>query len=91
MENRLLLKSYAQDSKGLKDLDEFFFFFPSAHAEPSVASFFRCAPIRGSMVNLLIYLADQLTRGFQSADDQFQALQTQATEGFQSMVPSFKS
>jgi hypothetical protein len=29
-------------------------------------------------------LADQLTRGFQSADDQFQALQTQVTEGFQS-------
>jgi hypothetical protein len=33
------------------------------------------------MVNLLIYLADQLTRGFQSGDNQFQALQTQA-KGF---------
>jgi hypothetical protein len=37
------------------------------------------------VVNLLIYLADQLTREFQSADDQFQALQNQVTEGFQSM------
>jgi hypothetical protein len=42
-------------------------------------------------VNLLIYLVDQLARGFQSMDYQFQALQTQATEGFQSMVPDFKS
>jgi hypothetical protein len=40
-------------------------------------------------VNPLIYLANQLTRGFQSADNQFQALQTQATESFQSMVPDF--
>jgi hypothetical protein len=43
------------------------------------------------MANLLIYLADQLTRGFQSADNQVQALQTQVTEAFQSMVPGFKS
>jgi hypothetical protein len=43
------------------------------------------------MVNLLIYLADQLTKGFQFADNQFQALQTQATEGFQFVVPGFKS
>jgi hypothetical protein len=42
-------------------------------------------------VNLLIYLVDQLIRGFQSADNQFHALQNQATEGFQSMVPGFKS
>jgi hypothetical protein len=33
-------------------------------------------------VNLLINLADQLTKGFQSTDNQFQALQTQAIEGF---------
>jgi hypothetical protein len=32
-----------------------------------------------------------LTRGFQSVDDQFQALRTQAAKGFQSMVPGFKS
>jgi hypothetical protein len=33
-------------------------------------------------VNLLIYLADQLLRGCQSADNQFQALQNQEIEGF---------
>jgi hypothetical protein len=44
-------------------------FFPPAHVEPSVASFFISAPIRGSMVNPLIYLPDQLTEGFQSADN----------------------
>jgi len=30
-------------------------------------------------MNLLIYLADQLIRGYQFADNQFQALQNQAT------------
>jgi hypothetical protein len=65
--------------------------FPPAHAEPSVASFFGSALVRGSMANLLIYPADQLTRGFQSADNQVQALQTQVTEVFQSMALSFKS
>jgi len=33
-------------------------------------------------VNLLIYLADQLLRGCQYADNQVQALQNQAIEGF---------
>jgi hypothetical protein len=33
-------------------------------------------------VNLLIYLVDQLLRGCQSVDNQFQALQNQETEGF---------
>jgi hypothetical protein len=33
-------------------------------------------------VNLLIYLVDQLLRGCQSTDNQVQALQNQATEGF---------
>jgi hypothetical protein len=33
-------------------------------------------------VNLLIYLADQLFRGCQSANNQFQALQNQEIEGF---------
>jgi len=59
--------------------------FPLDQAEHSVASFFRSAPVRGLVVNLLICLADLLPRGFQSADDQFQALQTQETKGFQSM------
>jgi hypothetical protein len=34
------------------------------------------------VVNLLIYLADQLLRGCQYADNQVQALQNQAIEGF---------
>jgi len=54
--------------QGSQDLDEL---FPPAHAEPSVASFFRSALVRGSVVNLLIYLADQLTRGFQYVNNQF--------------------
>jgi hypothetical protein len=62
-----------------QDLDEL---FPPAYAKPSVASFFISSPVIGSVTNPLIYLADQLTRGFQSTDNQFHALQTQATEGF---------
>jgi hypothetical protein len=42
-----------------QDLDEL---VPPAHAEPSVASFFRSAPVRGSVVNPLICLEEQLTR-----------------------------
>jgi hypothetical protein len=34
------------------------------------------------VVNLLIYLADQLLRGCQSADNQFKALQNQEIEDF---------
>jgi hypothetical protein len=34
------------------------------------------------VVNLLIYLANQLLRGCQSADNQFQALQNQEIEDF---------
>jgi hypothetical protein len=34
------------------------------------------------VVNLLIYLADQLLKGCQSADNQVPALQYQVTEGF---------
>jgi hypothetical protein len=34
------------------------------------------------VVTLLSYLADQLLRGCQSADNQFQALQNQEIEGF---------
>jgi hypothetical protein len=71
-----------------KDSDEL---FSSAHAESSVASFFGSTPVKGSIANLPFYLADQLTRGFQSADNQVQAFQTQVTKVFQSMVPDFKS
>lgn len=38
--------------------------------------------VRGSVVNPLIYLADQLLRGCQSVDNQFQALQNQEIEDF---------
>jgi hypothetical protein len=65
--------------------------FPPTHVEPSVACFFGSAPVRGLVANLLIYLADHLTRGFQFVDNQVQALQTQVAEVFQSMVPGFKS
>jgi hypothetical protein len=71
-----------------QDLDEL---FSLAHAEPFVAYFFGSAPVRGLMANLIFYLADQLTKGFQSANNQVQALQTQVTKVFQSMVPGFKS
>jgi hypothetical protein len=37
------------------------------------------------VVTLLTRLPDQLTKGFQSTDDQFQALETQVTEGVQSL------
>jgi hypothetical protein len=66
-------------SKYLDDL------IPPAHAEPSVASFFRSAPVKGSVVNLFTRLVGQLIRGFQFVDDQFQALQTQVTEVVQSL------
>jgi hypothetical protein len=45
-------------------------------------------------VNLLIYLTDQLLRGCQSADNQFQALQNQAIEDFSvhgSWLPELKA
>jgi hypothetical protein len=51
-----------------QDLDELILL---AHVKPSVAYFFIFASVRGSMVNLITYLIDQLTRRFQSADDQF--------------------
>jgi len=86
LENRMLLKSYAQIQRS-QDLYEL---ISPTHAEPSVASFFRSAPIRGLVVNLLIRLADQLTKGFQYAYDQFQALQTQVTEGVQSLHSRFQ-
>jgi hypothetical protein len=53
-----------------QDLDEL---FPSS-----------CRAFCSILLQIYTSLADQLTRGFQSADDQFQALQTQVAEGFQS-------
>jgi hypothetical protein len=54
---------------------------------PSSCIAFRCIllrsiTVRGSVVNLLFYLADQLLRRCQSVDNQVQALQNQATKGF---------
>jgi hypothetical protein len=46
------------------------------------------------MVTLLSYLADQLFRGCQSVDNQFQALQNQETEGFSvrgSLLPELEA
>jgi hypothetical protein len=65
-------------------------FFPSSCIAFRSISL-RSASVRDSVVNLLIYLADQLLRGCQSADNQFQALQNQEIEGFQPMVPDFLS
>jgi len=45
----------------------------SAHTESSVTFSSRSAPARDSVVNLLYHLADHLSRGFLSADDQFWA------------------
>jgi hypothetical protein len=42
----------------------------------------KSVSVRGSVVNLLYYLPDQLLRGCQSADNQVQALKNQVTEGF---------
>jgi hypothetical protein len=44
-----------------------------------------CRAFRSILLQICTSLADQLTRGFQSAADQFQTLQTQVTKGFQSM------
>jgi len=46
---------------------------PSAHTESSVTSSSRSAPTRDLMVNLLYHLADHLSRGFLSGNDQFRA------------------
>jgi hypothetical protein len=65
-------------------------FFPSSCIAFHSISL-RSASVRGSVVNLRSYLTDQLLRGCQSADNQFQALQNQEFEVVQSMVPGFLS
>jgi hypothetical protein len=69
----------AKISKGLRIWDEIF--------PPSLCIAFGSislisTSVRGSMMNLLIYLADQLLWACQSADNQVQALQYQVTKGF---------
>jgi len=46
---------------------------PPAHTESSVTFSSRSAPARDSVVNLLSHLADHLSRGFLSTNDQFRA------------------
>jgi hypothetical protein len=46
---------------------------PPSHTKYSVTFSSRSAPGRDSVVNLLYHLADHLSRGFLSADDQFRA------------------
>jgi hypothetical protein len=53
-----------------KILDEL---IPLAHIESSVIFSSRSAPARDSVVNLLYHLAEHLSRGFLSTDDQFRA------------------
>jgi len=57
-------------SRDLKFLDEL---IPLAHTESFVTSSSRSAPARDLVVNLLYHLADHLSRGFISTDDQFRA------------------
>jgi tryptophan-rich sensory protein len=70
LENILLLKSYVQNPK----VSGFGWAFPPTHAELSVAFFFRS----------VLVLQTSWLEDF-NMWDQFQALQTQVIEGFQSM------
>jgi hypothetical protein len=76
-----ILMSNAQIQR-FQDSDEL---VPLAHTEPSVASSSQSAPASDTVMSLSTRLADQLTRGFQSADDRFKNLQAQVTKGFQSI------
>jgi hypothetical protein len=53
---------------------------PFAHTESSVTFSSRSAPARDSVVNLLSHLANHLSRGFLSADDQFQSMVSRLQE-----------
>jgi len=58
---------------------------PPAHTESSVTFSSRSAPAGDSVVNLLYHLANHLSRGFLSVDDQFRARRLK-WQNFQSMV-----
>jgi hypothetical protein len=64
---------------------------PSAHRESSVTFSSRSAPSRDSMVNLLYHLADHLSRGFLSMDDQFWARRLKWLKFFNLWFPGFRS
>jgi hypothetical protein len=64
---------------------------PPAHTESSVTFSSRSAPARDSGVNLLYHLADHLSRGFLSADDQFRARRLKWLKLFSLWFPGFRS
>jgi hypothetical protein len=78
LENRLLLKSYIQFPK----VSGFRWTCSPSSCRAFRSIILRFVSVRGSMVNLLIYLVDQLLRGCQFADNPSRALQNQATKGF---------
>jgi hypothetical protein len=65
--------------------------FPSAHTESSVTFSSRSVPARDLVVNLLYHLANHLSRGFLSADDQFQVRRLKWLKIFSLWFPGFKS
>jgi hypothetical protein len=64
---------------------------PPAHTESSVTFSSRSTQARDSGVNLLYHLADHLSRGFLSADDQFRARRLKWLKLFSLWFPGFKS
>jgi hypothetical protein len=63
---------------------------PPAHTESSVTFSSGFAQTRDSVVNLLYHLADHLSRGFLSADDQFQAGRLKWLKIFSLWFPGFR-
>jgi hypothetical protein len=64
---------------------------PPAHTESFVTFSSRSTPARYSGVNLLYHLADHLSRGFLSADDQFRAKRLKWLKIFSLWFPDFRS
>jgi hypothetical protein len=69
-------------------LDEF---TPPAHIESSVTFSSRSALARDSVVNILYHLANHLSRGFLSADDQFRARRLKWLKILSLWFPGFRS
>jgi hypothetical protein len=64
---------------------------PPAHTESSVTFSSRSAPARDLVVNLLYHLADHLSRGFLSADDQFRTRRLKWLKLFSLWFSGFRS
>jgi hypothetical protein len=64
---------------------------PPAHTESSVTFASRYAQTRDSVMNLLYHLANHLSRGFLSADDQFRARRLKWLKIFSLWFPDFRS